>query len=360
MSFVSLFDEVHHKDVYTSKFKYRNYELNWNIENFEFLCKNMKQIKSPRFPSKKSKHGQWFIELQPTEIRENNKSLFKISLVSTDLIERYINARILIQHFSVNVKNLILTNLNCSLRHEWEFTGSELYSAIGTYKISKVILIKCELTVVDFNTEKQEICDFEENSSDLVKNIAGLLDNEDFKDMTFNVEDEKFTAHKNILAIRSTVFAAMFKNKMVEDLTSTVEINDIKPAIFQQMLNFIYKDRVENLDESAFELLYVAEKYQLEKLKNLCIRSLNVNLSLETVIKSFELADLYSIEKLKDKCLKLINQKIDEIVETKEFQKLIKNRPSLWLEILKIDKMLDLNKTEDDECFKNWSYKLCD
>ncbi|XP_043479836.1 speckle-type POZ protein-like isoform X1 [Leptopilina heterotoma] len=361
MSFISLFDEadeVHHKDAYTSKLKYRNYELNWKIENFEFLCKNMKEIKSPLFPSKKSKQGQWFIELQPTELRENNKTPFKIKLISTDSIAKHINVSISIQNNFSIVQELIAGKLNCDLRHEWILTGSELYSAFGRSAIAKVIQIKCQLTVLDFNTKKQEIHDYEQKPNDLVENIENLLDNEDFKDVTFNVEDEKFTAHKNILAIRSSVFAAMFMNKMSEGLTSVVEIDDIKPAIFQKMMIFIYTDRVENLDESAFELLYVAEKYQLEKLKNLCIRSLNVNLSLETVIKSFEIADLYSIEKLKDKCLKFISQEIDEIIERKEFQELIQSRPFIWLQILKIDKMLDLNETEDDECFKNWSYKL--
>ncbi|XP_043479842.1 protein roadkill-like [Leptopilina heterotoma] len=177
-----------------------------------------------------------------------------------------------------------------------------------------------------------------------MESMKSLQDNEEFKDVTFNVEDKKFTAHKIILANRSTVFAAMFKNKMTEELTSVVEIDDTKSAIFQQMLNFIYTDQVENLEESAVELLYVAEKYQLEKLKNLSINSLNDKLSLKTVIKTLEVAELYSIELLKHECLYFMSERKYDIIETKEFQEFILGRPGLWTEILNIKKQVHSEK----------------
>ena len=91
-----------------------------------------------------------------------------------------------------------------------------------------------------------------------------------FTDIKFHVGDRIFNAHKMIVAARSPVMMAMFMSDMTESKTNNVKIDDCDPAVFERFLAFLYTGK---LDESAnhLEQLYaVADKYQVDTLKNLC------------------------------------------------------------------------------------------
>ncbi|XP_043479828.1 speckle-type POZ protein-like [Leptopilina heterotoma] len=365
------------KETHETILNIHNYEFEWRISEFEFVCNNVKVIKSDVFSTKDFKDGKWIIILEPTELIENNKDFFKIHLMFYDTKfkrdKTLLNVRLTFKEDSCEYITLIYDGSFDTKNSEeggrkisWHISGSEMLqtfidrtpknSQTPSYSLETIlskVLIKCRINVIAPGTTIRHgsLIDIEKCNG-LIQNMKSLQDNEEFKDVTFNVEDQKFTAHKIILASRSPVFAAMFKNKMTEGLTSIVEIDDIKPAIFQKMMNFIYTDRVENLEESAVELIYVAEKYQLEKLKNLCINSLNDKLSINTVIKTLEVAELYSIDLLKNECLSFISERKYDIIETKEFQELMLTHPNLWVEILNV------KETEKSQSFRYKSYEL--
>ena len=60
----------------------------------------------------------------------------------------------------------------------------------------------------------------------LVDDLA-TLENKNLADFVFKVENEKFAAHKIILAARSPIFAAMFQHDMQENKTNETEITDV-------------------------------------------------------------------------------------------------------------------------------------
>ncbi|XP_043479830.1 speckle-type POZ protein-like [Leptopilina heterotoma] len=364
------------KESYDTSLNIHNYEFEWTISEFEFVCRNVKVIRSEVFSTKNFKDGKWIISLEPTELKPNNKNFFKIHLFFYDanfkIDNKLLNVQISFQrkvdhNTFVSVKSFDTENADRGGNTiSWKTSGSDLHQAFinsvpMNYKTSlhyletipENVLIKCKIIVVAPGTtiRYRSLIDIEK-CNELIANIKSLLHDEDLKDVVFKIEDEEFTAHKIILASRSSVFAAMFKNKMTEELTSIVEIDDIRSSIFQQMLNFIYTDQVENLEESALELIDVAEKYQLENLKSMCINSLHDNLSLTTVSKTLEVADLYSIENLKNECFYLISERKYDIIETKEFQELMLSRPSLWIEIL------NMKETENSHSFRYKSYEL--
>lgn len=94
-------------------------------------------------------------------------------------------------------------------------------------------------------------------------------------DVRLRVCGRIFHAHRWILAARSPVFAAMFSNDMLETNTGCVDISDITPSTFEQLLFFIYNGRV---FESAHNLLLLkaADKYQIETLVVVCRASLTL------------------------------------------------------------------------------------
>ncbi|XP_023608205.1 speckle-type POZ protein-like isoform X2 [Myotis lucifugus] len=107
---------------------------------------------------------------------------------------------------------------------------------------------------------------------------------------------------------RSPVFNAMFEHEMEESKKNRVEINDVDPEVFKEMMRFIYTGKAPNLDKMADNLLAAADKYALERLKVLCEEALCSNLSVENVADTLVLADLHSAEQLKAQAIDFINR----------------------------------------------------
>ena len=129
------------------------------------------------------------------------------------------------------------------------------------------------------------------NKEELLEDFVKLFENMELSDVTFNVCDQQFPAHKNILAARSPVFSAMFQHPSKEKMTGVVDVPDIEPDVFKELLRYIYTGEVpwNRMDEVAAGLLAAADKYLLEKLKNACEKHLTDRISPANCIKLLSL-----------------------------------------------------------------------
>ena len=73
-------------------------------------------------------------------------------------------------------------------------------------------------------------------SSGLSSHLDGLFNNMQFSDVNLNIRGREFPAHKNILAARSEVFAAMFQHPTKEKLSNQIEIEDDSLHHFYQLI----------------------------------------------------------------------------------------------------------------------------
>ncbi|XP_070378266.1 BTB/POZ domain-containing protein 6-B-like [Dermacentor albipictus] len=107
-------------------------------------------------------------------------------------------------------------------------------------------------------------------------NLEKFLQSGDHADVEFVVKPEKFDisktfkAHKQLLALSSEVFEAMFYGQLAEK--DTVVITDLHPDGFYGLLKYVYAGgaRIEN----CFEALHThaaAEKYLFEELTSACL-----------------------------------------------------------------------------------------
>jgi speckle-type POZ protein len=109
-------------------------------------------------------------------------------------------------------------------------------------------------------------------SDQLIDQFEDLFENIKYADVTLNVGVQKFQAHKSILASRSKVFAAMFEHPTKEKLSNQVEIEDINPDVFHELLRFVYTARLSSktMEKMATQLYFAADKYFLDQLKTEC------------------------------------------------------------------------------------------
>lgn len=114
--------------------------------------------------------------------------------------------------------------------------------------------------------------------------------------------------HRSILANFSPVLDAMFNSDMIESKNAVAKIEDIDSKIMTEILRFIYTQEVKNLMELAPKILYGAEKYQLNKLKQICSSSMIENLCIGNTVEYFLLADRHNIQDLLERCTDFIRQ----------------------------------------------------
>lgn len=84
----------------------------------------------------------------------------------------------------------------------------------------------------------------------------------------------------------------MLENENIKEIT----IYDLNPAYSQPLFDFIHMDGMKTLKESATEFYPIANRYQMRKLKAMCINSLSENLSSNTIVETYELAEKFSLE----------------------------------------------------------------
>jgi len=85
------------------------------------------------------------------------------------------------------------------------------------------------------------------------------LHQQEFSDVTLKVGHREFPCHRVILANKSPVFRRMLTSGMVEDRTGVVEIEDIEAETLEKLLEFIYSDQIEDMDDHLYRLFYAAD-----------------------------------------------------------------------------------------------------
>ncbi|GBN44968.1 Speckle-type POZ protein B [Araneus ventricosus] len=154
-------------------------------------------------------------------------------------------------------------------------------------------------------------------------------------DITLQVENESFSAHRSILCSRSPVFSSMFDHDMKETVNKKVEIVDMDADTLDQFLLFLYSETLEDLQwNRATKLLYAANKYQVESLKKECSSFLMSHLSLPNVCEALVLADLHQDEQLRTRCQDYIFENASEIFSSKEWEIFTVGNPLLSAKML--------------------------
>ena len=334
--------EVKKLDCYSSltKVQYCSVEYEWIIEDYNRVSKCLKQVLSPQFAASDDNERKWFFHLFFEEINEMNNEIVHIHLVRTDVAEVYVEVNL---SFSCSSNRYIKTPVPFKSILRWNeciyipLSNSDLVNDLDWNSDSNdSLILTCKIrTFSNIVNVKQNTLSYTE-SANLTNDISALLYDPSFKDVEFLVKGKLFRAHKNILASRSEVFTAMFKNKMNESLTSSVKIKDIEPKIFEQMLYFIYTDEVDLKKNTVFKLFAAAHKYNVKKLKQICIEKIYENLSINNVLETLQFVELYSISELQERTLEFLTVHLTELQNSKEFELFITTYPDIAVKIFRL------------------------
>ncbi|VDN19124.1 unnamed protein product [Gongylonema pulchrum] len=128
------------------------------------------------------------------------------------------------------------------------------------------------------------------------RELGHLLDTGDFSDFTLNVGRRAFKCHRSILSARSAFFQGMFRDQNNQECTSG-------------------EDSCPEQSRKSLEILAAADRFCLDRLKNLCENALMRDLSPTNVCERLRAADLYNASLLKWKILNLLQKHRNYIVD---------------------------------------------
>lgn len=213
-------------------------------------------------------------------------------------------------------------------------------SEIDVAKFVFQIIVETEPTSIDFlkNGEKR-----------VLNHLSELWESKTLADVTFKCAEKSIKAHTLILASGSPVLAAMFQHDFVENRERVIEISDINPIVFENLLRYIYTGDVGLLEIThVAQLLVAADKYDVDYLKDECAQLLSRNVTLETATEYLVLSHLHNSSELHELTLEFMSGNAEAVCCRNDWMEVIKNYPELSFIVVQrmVKKITSVNKIQ--------------
>lgn len=337
---------VHERAITTSHEEHRVYE--WEIINYGTIPKINGCIQSPEFHAD-NQNVQWLMKICPS--RNERYSGFHASSFEVEARSRQsdneiykMQGEILIS--GLKMRHAIPLNEESVGGHQNKYTTSldNMDSSLKSISRFDNITIRCEVDVSFCDTNMTDVTKppVNENPHDsqegqLNKDFRQLLNETRFSDVDIIVGDLTLPAHGAILAARSPVFAAIMDQAQDKE-TAKLEMtfNAIKPVVMTAILEYIYTDRVVNLDQFPLihELIAAADNFKLSNLMSTCGDLLQNDLNADNVADTLVISDRYALYELKKAAIEFIKRNFPDVMESEGYKKMKEMFPALLMEIL--------------------------
>jgi len=125
-------------------------------------------------------------------------------------------------------------------------------------------------------------------------------------------------AHKFMLAISSPVFYSMFYGQLAETSVS-VELPDCEFESLLELFRYLYSEEANLNGNNVMQVFYLAKKYMVPSLANLCNKYMRDNLEGSNVFPILLHAQKFEDKDLEDRCWEVIKTQAGEAVTSDEF-----------------------------------------
>ncbi|XP_063445989.1 TD and POZ domain-containing protein 1-like isoform X1 [Mytilus trossulus] len=207
----------------------------------------------------------------------------------------------------------------------------------------------CEIDAVKISGTKFNF-DLPPSPADITNDLAKLVNNSQFSDVSFNVNGNIFHGHRAIMSVRSEYFRAMFSfdGSSGKSLSATnynvsaesppsyeslskshekpVELKDVDDRAFSIILHYIYTNKLPQNCQSQIlpKVWRTADRFSLDGLKSLAIFELSSALTIQNVVEVYVdvISALPIIESIKTICENYMQENMAEVVRLPSFTSL--------------------------------------
>ena len=276
----------------------------------------------------------------------NGESCF---VVKVNHLEGYLEDNILI-NFDLDVFRNDRANFLCRLRgnqkktspavvNYWYFSyGHEMHQiTLGDFTFNAKVSANLQLYINDAKPPaRPKLRDKTEPSME--ETIRNLCFDNEFSDIKIICEGKEFPCHKLLLSLRSSVFKAMLSSDLKisnAEEESTLKIEDISAGTMSQFIKFLYTDEL-NSEDIDVNLLIAANKYDLKRLVNICVKHLGSIIEVTNVMEITFTAYLIDNDQLLQKASKFISNNIGAIKKPDQWDQITKNYPHIATKVMNL------------------------
>lgn len=156
-------------------------------------------------------------------------------------------------------------------------------------------------------------------------------------DFVLKIGDESICTHRMILETRSPVFAAMLNYDTHENQTGEVSIKDMDKSAIDAILLYIYSGDIDKLmTENVISIYAAAEKYDIKNVKEMCVKFMLRNLSVEWVCDVIKFAYLYNEAEVSECVRQYFKKNSVKILQSEEWKAFIKESSEIVLNFLSL------------------------
>lgn len=195
------------------------------------------------------------------------------------------------------------------------------------------LVVEVVVTIINVNDYCQinSEVDSDKSKPAMLKNIKSVYETNSFTDVVIKVQEKLFNVHKVVLSSASEVFQELFE----ESSESTVELFDITPDIFSDLLSYIYTGTTASIKSNTTNILLAADRFCIKDLVSQCIYELQLKFTSTNVAETLGLADELKHQNLvKNSCIPFMRLNYPSVVRSDAWKTLKEKSNSLALEII--------------------------
>uniref|UniRef100_A0A1I7UBJ1 BTB domain-containing protein n=2 Tax=Caenorhabditis tropicalis TaxID=1561998 RepID=A0A1I7UBJ1_9PELO len=195
---------------------------------------------------------------------------------------------------------------------------------------------------VEYENQKQ--------SSEIMRQMQILREDEDLCDVELLVEGTIIRAHRYILAAASPYFKAMFTNRMVEMKKVKITLEELPLESMQIIVNYIYTDKISITVANVHELIFTATILQMDVIIGACQEFLTTKITSHNCLALHQFAETYNCSTLKSSTDDFAAEQFGCIRRSTDFRNIS------FQHLKRLLNRSDLNVTEEQEVFESIVY----
>lgn len=154
---------------------------------------------------------------------------------------------------------------------------------------------------------------------DALNKLNQLRSEESFTDAILCVDSVEFPCHRNVMAISSPYFKAMFTIDLKESKTNRIEVNDVTPVTLRRVIDYAYTGRLEVNVDNAQEMLAAGSMFQYPAIVDACCEFLAKHLHSSNCLGIENFAQMHSCSKLEREAHQYALENFSSVVDHEEF-----------------------------------------
>ncbi|XP_069091632.1 kelch-like protein 32 isoform X1 [Pleurodeles waltl] len=204
----------------------------------------------------------------------------------------------------------------------------------------------------------QRLCQSKSHKDDVLAALNQQRNDGILCDVTLVAEEQKFHAHKAVLAACSDYFRAMFSLCMVESGADEVNLHGVTSLGLKQALEFAYTGQILLEPGAIQDVLAAGSHLQLLELLNLCSHYLIQELNSFNYLDLYKLADLFNLTYLETAVVNFLVKHLSELLNGHPEEFLVLPY-RLLREVLKSDQLTSLSEEQIWQLAVRWLEHNC-